>query len=130
MKVGFTGTRRGMSTTQVAWLAKFLRNESVTEFHHGDCIGSDAEAHVIAESVLKYRRIAIHIHPPISDSKRAYKHGDVEYDAKPYLDRNRDIVDACDVLVACPGQPETLRSGTWATVRYARKIGKPVRLNY
>ena len=45
---------------------------------------------------------------------------------KPYLDRNRDIVDACEVLLATPDGPERLRSGTWSTVRYARKIGKPV----
>jgi len=42
---------------------------------------------------------------------------------KPPLVRNRDIVDECDLLVACPGSDhEELRSGTWACIRYARKV--------
>jgi hypothetical protein len=31
-----------------------------------------------------------------------------------------------DELIACPDRPERIRSGTWNTVRYSRKIGKPV----
>jgi outer membrane protein insertion porin family len=42
------------------------------------------------------------------------------------LDRNRAIVDSCDVLIACPKGPEEQRSGTWATVRYARKQKKRI----
>ena len=36
------------------------------------------------------------------------------------------LVDACEVLLATPKGPEKLRSGTWATVRYARKVGKRI----
>jgi predicted Rossmann fold nucleotide-binding protein DprA/Smf involved in DNA uptake len=43
------------------------------------------------------------------------------------LERNHLIVAACDVLNAAPLQDEEiLRSGTWATIRYARKAGKTV----
>jgi hypothetical protein len=42
---------------------------------------------------------------------------------KPPLDRNRDIVDAVDVLLVGPKGPEELRSGTWSCVRYARRKG-------
>jgi hypothetical protein len=44
------------------------------------------------------------------------------------LERNRDIVDATVALLAGPdGNRERQRSGTWATVRYARGIGnRPV----
>ena len=46
---------------------------------------------------------------------------------KGYLDRNHDIVDAADVLIAAPsGTTEKRRSGTWATVRYARKLGRTI----
>jgi predicted Rossmann fold nucleotide-binding protein DprA/Smf involved in DNA uptake len=51
----------------------------------------------------------------------------VVHTPKAPLDRNRDIVDAAAVLIAAPKEmTETLRSGTWATVRYARKQGKQV----
>lgn len=41
---------------------------------------------------------------------------------KPPLVRNHDIVDSTELLIACPKeQVEVLRSGTWATIRYARK---------
>ena len=46
-------------------------------------------------------------------------------DPRPYLARNRDIVDASDLMLACPAeQQEVLRSGTWATIRYALKRDK------
>ena len=48
-------------------------------------------------------------------------------DPLPYLERNRAIVDACDILIACPkGMQEEQRSGTWATVRYARRRDRPI----
>lgn len=67
------------------------------------------------------------IHPPINPAKRAWCTGDFTYPEKDYLDRNRDIVNCTDILITCPsGYTEKLRSGTWATIRYARKIGKTV----
>lgn len=45
---------------------------------------------------------------------------------KKPLDRNRDIVEAAEVLIACPDGPERQRSGTWATIRHALRVGKPV----
>ena len=43
------------------------------------------------------------------------------------LARNRIIAARCDALLACPAEPdEQLRSGTWSTIRYARKAGKPI----
>jgi hypothetical protein len=67
------------------------------------------------------------IHPPLYDNKRAFCIGDEICSKKDYLDRNRDIVDNCDLLIATPKETtEVLRSGTWSTVRYAKKIGKPI----
>lgn len=52
----------------------------------------------------------------------------IEREPGPYLWRNHQIVDATSALIAAPfGFEEELRSGTWATVRYARKLGRPVR---
>ncbi len=52
---------------------------------------------------------------------------EVYYDVGPYMKRNDLIVAESDTLTAFPAQPdERLRSGTWATVRRARKSGVPV----
>jgi len=44
-----------------------------------------------------------------------------------YLERNRDMVDSCDVLLAvCDPNNVKLRSGTGATVQYAKSKGKRI----
>jgi hypothetical protein len=110
VRIGFTGTRRGMSLSQAAQL-EWLLDEvpgKVTEFHHGCAIGADREA---AALVAARAPGAIREHPAGDDP----------------LARNRDIVDACDILVAAPRwDREELRSGTWMTVRLARKKRIPV----
>lgn len=122
MKVGFTGTREGMSQAQREAVAKLLAELHADEFHHGDCIGADEQAAAIARAI-GYR---IHSHPPANSAIRAFARADVELEPKDYLVRNREIVDASDVLVAAPAGPEVRRSGTWSTVRYARKRGRAV----
>jgi len=102
-----------------------IESDEVIEVHHGDCVGADASFHNIAKELGK----RIVIHPPENDKLRAYKHGDRMYSRKPYLQRNHDIVKASDTMIACPdSSKEKLRSGTWATIRYARKNGKEVNL--
>lgn len=126
MKVGFTGTRVGMTAAQAERFRKLLLELLPTEFHHGDCIGSDAEAHDLTSVYIE-----CHIHPCNIPDMRAYKETKPEfmYPEKPPLERNRDIVNATDVLVATPKEPyEVQQSGTWATIRYARKLGRKVYL--
>lgn len=102
--------------------------------HHGDCVGADYEFHNVAEYGFGMGASAaptsIVIHPPINEQFRAFCIGTDRREAKPYLNRNRDIVDECDVLIAAPKQtvkPASLRGqGTWLTVEYAHKQGKPV----
>lgn len=90
--------------------------------HHGDCIGADADFHRLAE----LNGLKTHGHPPINSSKRAFCKFDVIEEPKEYLDRNKDIVDAVDWMIFTPEtKEEVLRSGTWSTVRYARKQKKP-----
>ena len=122
MIIGFTGTRKGMTSHQMIVLSGILQTGD--EFHHGDCVGADAEAHDIA----RCEGCRIVIHPPDNDKYRAFCIGTREELEKPYLERNHDIVDACDLLVATPDGPEAQRSGTWATIRYAREVGKEVKI--
>ena len=121
--LGFTGTKMGMTDEQrvrVIWLLKEFEPKNV---HHGDCIGADAEFHELAG--LR-REIVRHVHPPIERKYAAnvlMRDKDILYSEKSYHKRNHDIVDACTVLLATPGQTiELLRSGTWSTVRYAKKL--------
>ena len=123
--IGFTGTRSGMSESQW-WSFRKLLNESSTSttFVHGDCVGADSEAHDLAKSLDFY----VIIYPCTLTTKRAFKKGDEEALPIPPLERNKRIVDRCDVLIAAPltTDHEVRRSGTWATIRYARKVGKPI----
>lgn len=123
-RVGFTGTQEGMTTVQMERVRQLLEAMWPVEFHHGDCIGADAQAHLIARDL----KIGVVIHPPENPAKRAYCSGAQEIRAPlPYLTRNREIVTWTDCLIATPKTTdETIRSGTWSTVRYARKKGRVV----
>jgi len=130
MKVGFTGTQQGMTDAQHERLMHILEDldelgkNGIIEFHHGDCVGADAEAHDIA----LHLGIAIIRHPPDKDDKRAFcKDSSGDKEPAPYLVRNRDIVNVTQILFATPKTvAEVLRSGTWFTIRYAKSRKKPV----
>jgi hypothetical protein len=128
MIIGFTGTQNGMTPGQKARVAALLSEHYYANaenpyapnavFRHGDCIGADAEAAQIAKD-LGYHIVS---HPPDDRRKRALFPSDETMAPLPYLKRDRVIATSCDVLIAAPKTPdEQLRSGTWATVRYARK---------
>jgi hypothetical protein len=121
---GFTGTRHGMTDGQKATLRDFLRG-GTGHFHHGDCVGADAEAHDIADEC----GYAVVIHPPYSYKDRAWREvpSHMMRPERPYLTRNKEIVLETIALIATPAEPEEQpRGGTWSTVRFARKQGKSV----
>ena len=125
MKVGFTGTRKGMTGYQQQAVQEFLVDTNVSEVHHGDCIGADAEFDRIAES-LGIPRVA---HPCDIMSQRAYCKAETVLPSERPLTRNKAIVDSVQFMLAAPKEiGEVLRSGTWATIRYARKSARPVRI--
>jgi hypothetical protein len=128
MIVGFTGSRHGMSAEQFDSFVSLIATLDITEFHHGDCIGADAEAH--GAVVRRFPKAKIVLHPPRDPILRAFKKGTI-LPAKDYLERNKDIVDACELLIAVPLEiSEATRSGTWSTVRYAKRMAKPIHLLY
>lgn len=129
MKLGVTATRQGTTPRQRDAFRTVVQVLNPSEFHHGDCVGGDEESHRIVSEILP--DVQIYVHPPEDPKHRAFVDGPSArvriLGTRPYLDRNRDIVDAVEVLVAMPAEEvEKLRSGTWATVRYARRIGKQV----
>ena len=121
MKLGFTGTRDGMTDHQKLDLSFILKTWGVEGIHHGDCVGADAEAHDMAKSMSLY----VVIHPPIDPKLRAWCVGaDEMRDELPYIERNHAIVDETNFLFVAPRtEEETIRSGTWATKRYAESLG-------
>lgn len=121
MKIGFTGTQEGMTGPQSAALAGYLSTArfDIEEAHHGDCIGADAEFH--AHVRLWAPRALIVGHIPLASDRRAFCNFDEVREPHEYLVRNHHIVDETVILLAAPKGPETLRSGTWATIRYARE---------
>lgn len=122
MHVGFSGSQFGMSTAQILAVDKLIIDNTVTYVaHSGDCIGADKEFH----ELVKLRGLLSIGHPPIDDSKRAYCDFDEELPPEEYLIRNKIIVNSSNWMIFGPkGYKEELRSGTWSTVRYARKIKK------
>lgn len=95
-------------------------------FLHGDCVGVDEECHRIAQRLGYY----IEIHPPTNPKLRAFCDGDEMMPPKPYLERNRNIVNNSDTMLIVPEKAEqdAPRSGTWYTYRYALEVGKPTTL--
>lgn len=127
--VSFTGTQEGMTERQLLAVFSFLILAQCERGHHGDCIGADAQFHKLCQVLRTIGPFHITLHPPDNDAKRARCTGaDAVLPTAPYLMRNHDVVDAGDVLLATPKEhEETLRSGTWATIRYARtKNPKPI----
>lgn len=134
MRVGITASREGMTTLQRdAFRRDILALEAFSspgcEFHHGGCVGGDTEAsHILkAEEALLPVQVVCHPSNILSMTGKFFAHK--IFPAKKPLDRNKDIVDSVTMLYVCPkSDHEELRSGTWATCRYARKRGVEVRI--
>lgn len=127
--VGFTGTRTGMTPEQREQVGRWLDELQPDEAHHGDCVGADREFH----SLCFMREIPIVAHPPEDSRHRAFSpHATRLMPPRPYLERNRDIVNVVDTMIAAPKESEepvpARGQGTWSAIRYARKAGKPVRV--
>jgi len=115
VRVGFTGTRRGMSQPQKDQLAFVLGICCLPpgqEFHYGThesaVLLADVEAATIAAS------FGFRLRPHYARSGEE-------------LQRDMEQVASVDLLIAAPlTDREKIRSDTWATVRRARAARKPV----
>lgn len=130
--VGFTGTRTGMTLQQTDVILRqlifWLCRPGDHEWHDGDCKGADDEAHNAVEGFKKQGyNVKLIGHPCSIEPLQVGNEFDERREVKQPLNRNKDIVNESDVMLAAP--KETLErfigSGTWATIRYATKMGRP-----
>jgi hypothetical protein len=123
MKIGFTGTRNETTLEQRnAFRIRFDRARPPIELHHGCCLGADEDA----MSIGAYRHVVGH--PPTDRSFWSSYANDLSNEVrepKPYLERNKAIVDETDELWAMPDSPES-PGGVWVVIRYARKLKRPI----
>jgi predicted Rossmann fold nucleotide-binding protein DprA/Smf involved in DNA uptake len=125
MIIGFTGTRKGMTQQQHRTVTELVsRASTATHVIHGDCIGADYNFHNIAVKA----GLSVVLRPCNLSNQRAYSEGaEKVYEPEKPIARNHKIVSECSGLIACPGKmTEEMRSGTWATIRYARQNSKRV----
>lgn len=130
MIVGFTGTRQGPTPAQHKAVDRFLiamfRDHGARVLVHGGAVHSDTFAHEVVRPLGE-----IWVFPAIeggllSSAVREPFNGIIA-EPIPALDRNDIIAGLADGLLAVPySDTEDERSGTWATVRRARKRGCPV----
>lgn len=130
MTLGMTGTRNPLSAEQSAWLKQVVAN--CGQLHHGACVNADEAAH---DAAIESDAVIV-VHPPTDERlmmpKWKWSQRGCIYvmPAKPYLERNRDIVNDTDRMIALPDGPERPNGGTWYTVRYALEVGKSVTICY
>lgn len=133
LHIAVTGSRKGPVTLRqlesfVNVFGDMIGIRRAT-MHHGDCIGWDAKCHYIARAL----GVSVIIHPPWDGRYRAFCEGAIFWhERKPYLDRNRDIVNSTSALIGLPGSmhEQKRNSGTWYTIRYARKKERKVTIVY
>lgn len=135
MQIGITGTRNNLSIQQVAQIneALVVLYSVSSVFHHGDCVGADEKGAELAKLAGYY----VVSHPPEDEKYRAFADSHEEWKEKPYLERNKDIVDNSDIIISVPrkavslkeilnSENGTLRGGTYYTTKYALKSRKSV----
>jgi len=95
---------------------------------HGGCVGADMEFHLLAKAWCD----KVHVYPghfannPDNISFRG-NYGDADFikESETHFKRNRAIVNNSDVIIATP-YDNNKKGGTWYTINYAKKKGKPV----
>lgn len=130
MDIGFTGNQLGMTNHQYSTVYEML-SDLEGKARHGMCVGADKQFHDIC------RKLGFYIigHPGVTKTGKAWNRADCDVDEiEPelsYLDRNTVIAQSCEYLIATPKEfEEELRSGTWSTIRRARRFDKDLSIVY
>ena len=130
--IGFTGTRNGMTETQkrsVSFLvsqvlARCTRANDPVMGLHGDCLGADADF----DAICRHLGVMTGCRPCTFENMRANTPAEELAEPVRPMERNRAIVADATVMIACPPNRERIKSGsgTWATIGFAEKAGKPL----
>ncbi len=126
--IGFTGTRNGMSDKQKKNVKEYLETNKadIERVLHGGCVGSDEDFHKMCRHFRREVYLGHSVLDPNDKSMRGnIKGANTVHEAEPYLKRNRNIVNICDVLLATPND-YSQRGGTWYTINNARGRGKNI----
>lgn len=133
--IGFTGSRKGMTDDQQTALRQELRDlldehqGEDLDAHHGDANGGDTQFHAICQEL----NIPVVLHPSEDQKDRAFCQGaKAELPPRKFRQQSESIVNSSDILIAAPDgfQERPRGSGTWMTVRIARKAAKTCVLCY
>lgn len=134
-RIGFTGSRKGMTEDQQEairlQLSELIEEHPDEELqaHHGDAIGSDAQFHAACQRL----KLPVVIHPSTDQKERAFCEGaKVTNEPVEFAEQTSALVNLCQILLAAPdGFKERWRgSGTWMTIRAARKSGMTIVICY
>jgi len=101
-----------------------LRRLRPTAVHDGCCTGADEVLGLAAAEMEPSPTLVGH---PANGVPFWFRSAKVPHDflepELPPLDRNRAMVACCQVLIACPSTFDPrARSGTWATIRAAKRL--------
>lgn len=126
--LGFTGSREGMNIWQVQQCIDLIKKIKPKETHLGDCVGADHEFYGLIKGWSSSLVVG---HPPINPKNRVFLEYNWSVKEKEYITRNHDIVKASQLIIAAPKETDSvLRSGTWATIRFALQMRKPMIIIY
>ncbi len=130
--VCFTGSRTGPTAAgrkTLRYLLRILYGRGFRTMHNGVAVGADEAAALLAKE-CSFRVVGFPSDVPSQVSAAACEACDELRPVAPPLDRNKTMLDegrraGTAILLACPAGEEVTRSGTWATIRYSRKVGVP-----
>lgn len=121
-----SGSRYGATLAQECELRDTLYKlrEFAHWLNHGDCKGIDELAYHCWKSLAGNTRC----YPPLNSKYRAFTaHNNEMMPKGTYFDRNEALVNAADILIACPKEDNN-KGGTWHAINYADSVGKVVKI--
>lgn len=123
--IGFTGSREGPTREQMNTWERFAAHLVGIEMHNGCAVGADRYVVQHAPAHCSFT-----FWPANMDGflwAREHPGHNLVRDIREPLVRNKLIVSSTHGLIAMPITVEEVqRSGTWATIRHARRLERPI----